>query len=505
MEDITITEPGVLKLLQTLKIHKAPGPDGISPRVLKELAPSIAPMLTMIFKKSYETAEVPSDWREAFVTPIYKKGNKHEAVNYRPVSLTCIACKLMEHIVTSQLMSHAKRYNILYLLQHGFRERRSCETQLLEFIADVTNNTHRGEQTDVLIMDFSKAFDRVSHPKLVKKLASYGVQGKTNAWIQAFLSDRSQKVVLEGEQSYRANVLSGVPQGSVVGPCLFLFYINDIPEQLTATVRLFADDTLAYLTIKSKQDQDKLQEDLNRLAEWEKIWKMDFHPEKCQVMHITRKRQPRPYQYVLHGHVLEVVSEAKYLGVTISSDLRWKTHVTNVTKKANRTLGFLRRNLRINSPQLKTTAYFTLVRPLLEYACTVWDPYIKSEVRQLEQVQRRAARYVLNRHHSTSSVGSMLQELQWPTLEERRRLCRLHMLYKIRHQLVAINGEQYLSTAARVSRRTSNPYSYLVPQSTTDYHRQSFFPRTVRDWNALPDEVVSAPSLEVFKGRVAAY
>ena len=503
MADIAISEQGVLKLLQGLKIHKAPGPDGISPRVLKELSTTIAPMLTLIFQKSYDTGEVPTDWREANVAPIYKKGNKSEAVNYRPVSLTCIACKLLEHIVTSSIMQHAKQYDILYHLQHGFREKRSCETQLLEFVTDLSNNMQSGKQTDVLIMDFSKAFDKVSHTRLVSKLERYGIQGRTNNWIKAFLQDRHQQVVVEGQRSYSAHVRSGVPQGSVLGPSLFLFYINDLPTNLTSTVRLFADDTVAYLTIRSDRDHDKLQSDLDKLAQWEAKWKMEFHPKKCQVMHITRQRKPRISPYTLHGHVLERVDEAKYLGVTVTSDLRWKSHVQNVANKASRSLGFLRRNLRTSSQALKTTAYFTLVRPHLEYACTVWDPYTQQDIKQIEAVQRRAARYVLNRNHATSSVGAMLEQLGWPTLQQRRKQSRLQMMYKITNDLVAIKKDSYMKPITRQTRRTTSSQGYIIPHSSADYHLFSFFPRTLREWMDLPPDVASAPSLEAFKERVA--
>ena len=161
MQDIKITENGVRKMLEQLKIHKAAGPDAISPRVLKELAPQIAPILTIIFRKSYETGILPKDWREAPVAPVYKKGKKCDPANYRPISLTCISCNILEHIITSNIMKHAATNNIFYQLQHGFREKLSCETQLLEFITDITNRTHQGKQTDVLIMDFSKALIRL--------------------------------------------------------------------------------------------------------------------------------------------------------------------------------------------------------------------------------------------------------------------------------------------------------------------------------------------------------
>ena len=244
--EVNITENGVRKLLLKLNIHKACGPDQIVPRVLKELASTIAPILTIIFRVSIDTGVVPEDWRTADIAPIFKKGQKYVAANYRPVSLTCIASKLIEHIVVSNIMGHASTHSILYDYQHGFR---SCETQLIQFVTDINNNLHKGLQTDLLVMDFSKAVDKVSHARLVKKLEYYGVRGKTNNWIENFLGNRKQSVVVEGEKSAYVPVLSGVPQGSVLGPCLFLFYINDIQDGLHSTVQLFADDTILYCIV----------------------------------------------------------------------------------------------------------------------------------------------------------------------------------------------------------------------------------------------------------------
>ena len=249
MADINITESGALKLLKSLKAHKAPDPDQISPRVLKELANVVAPILTTIFRKSYDSGTVPEDWKTTNITPVFKKGKRSDAANYRPISLTCIVCKLMEHILTSHVMKHANDHNILYGLQHGFTGCRSCETQLVEFIDDLAYNMQNGGQIDVAIMDFSKAFDKVGHQRLLK-LDNYGIRGKTNKWTQTFLTNRTQSVVLNGEHSCYTHVKSEVPQGSVLGPCLFLLYINDLLESLVSTVRLFADDSLLYMTIR---------------------------------------------------------------------------------------------------------------------------------------------------------------------------------------------------------------------------------------------------------------
>jgi hypothetical protein len=352
-EEIVITTPGIEKLLRKLKPHKAAGPDDISSRILKELSTEIAPILQIIFQKSYDTSTIPEDWREANVVPIYKKGLTHDPANYRPISLTSICSKVMEHIIASNIMRHARNNNILYKLQHGFLDRRSCETQLLEFQTDILQNLQQNQQTDVLIMDFAKAFDKVSHPHLIQKLAFYGIKGKTIDWITSFLNNRKQRVVLEGEMSDQVPVTSGVPQGSVLGPPLFIYYINDIASNLTSTVRLFADDTVAYLAIKGKDDAVKLQGDLDRLGEWENKWLMKFHPSKCQVLSITKSPNIIMHNYSLHGHILEHVKEAKYLGLTISRDLKWTTHIDNITGQASRTLGFLKRNLQINIPRIK--------------------------------------------------------------------------------------------------------------------------------------------------------
>ena len=232
MQDVNITSEGVTRLIKNVKVHKAPSPDGITPQVMKELSKPVSSVLTTIYRKSYETGEIPGDWKRANVASIFKKGSKQDPNNYRPISLTCISCKLLEHIITSSIMRRAHENSILYSLHHGFRDKRSCETQLLGFVNDLTNSMHEGYQTDVLIMNFSKAFDKVNHCHLVAKLCSYGICRRTSQWIQCFLEGRTQSVVLDGEFSDSVSVLSGVPQGSVLGPCLFLFYISDLTNSL---------------------------------------------------------------------------------------------------------------------------------------------------------------------------------------------------------------------------------------------------------------------------------
>ena len=277
-------------------------------------------------------------------------------------------------------------------------------------------------------------------------------------------------------------VKSGVPQGSVLGPCLFLVYINDLPQKLSSPVRLFADDTALTRKIITPNDPSQLQEDIDLLTEWEHRWSMSFHPQKCSYLPVSRAKSPSTRQYSMHDHTMEQVSSTKYLGVTIQSDLSWSQHINQVSAKANRTLAFLRRNLKTAPTGLKSKAYKALVRPLFEYTCTVWDPHTQKLVDQLEAVQRRAARFALNDYRSTSSVSGMLSKLEWTPLQERRKCLRLSMLGKIIKNQVSVKSN--LKPLPPRSRRGHSNQFQLV-QCRTLYRQNSFFPRTIADWNAL--------------------
>lgn len=255
--------------------------------------------------------------------------------------------------------------------------------------------------------------------------------------------------------------------------------------------------------IECPNDANFLQEDLNTLAEWEQQWRMKFHPNKCTKLTITNKRSPIQVDYQLKSHTLATVSSAKYLGVTVTDDLCWDTHIQSICDKASRTIGFLRRNLNIGSVSIKQQAYFSLVRPLVEYASTVWDPYTQANIQKLEMVQRRAARYVTSRHRNTSSVSDMLQSLNWRSLEARRKDARLCMMFKIDRGLVAIQKEGRLQPPKRHGTRHKHSRAYQPISSRIDKRKMSFFPRTVRDWNALPPEIAELETLEAFKAEVS--
>ena len=468
MGEITVDPKGVLKLLNNLNIHKASGPDGLSARVLKECSSEISPMLALIYNESLAQGTVPDDWRQANVAPVFKKGEKYNAANYRPVSLTCICCKTLEHIIVSNINKHLAFESILADCQHGFRSQRSCETQLVQFYHDMVSNLDgardRGQkQTDVIIMDFAKAFDKVPHRRLLYKLGYYGIRGSTHKWISSWLSERSQKVVLDGQASDPVPVLSGVPQGSVLGPVLFLIFINDLPDNIRSSVRLFADDCVLYRNIKSPIDCQILQDDLNSLSQWETDWQMKFNVAKCHSMRVTRHLPDKQilFDYTLHQQKLEQVQSAKYLGLTITDNLDWGQHVSEISCKATKTMGFLRRNLALAPKHTKEVAYKTSVRPQLEYAAPIWNPYHKLQIQEVEKVQRTAARWTCRRWRNTSSVGDMLDELEWPSLEARREQSSLTFFYKIHSGTVSLDKDKYLTPAPNLQRtRASHDLQY---------------------------------------------
>ena len=255
------------------------------------------------------------------MSTVFKKGQRYDPANYGPVSLTCLCCKILEHVIVSDVLKHLDHHKILSDCQHGFCARRSCDTQLVTLCHDLTSSLDKGIQIDMLVLDFSKAFDRVPHQRLLQNLQHFRVQGSLHSWIASFLSDRTQSVVVEGSSSDSVPVVSGVPQGSVLGPMLFLLFINDLPDKIASNTRLFADDCIVYRHINDTSDCEALQEDLNMLAEWETKWGMAFHPQKCSVLSVTRSRNPFKFNYRLKGHILELQDYTKYLGVDMQSSL----------------------------------------------------------------------------------------------------------------------------------------------------------------------------------------
>ena len=399
-------------------------------------------------------------------------------------------------------MHHLDTHNILLDTQFGFRSHHSCESQLLLTVDDLARGINNRQQIDIGILDFSKAFDKVPHLRLLHKLEHYGVVGNTLTWLTAFLSGRSQQVALNGVLSSPVEVTSGVPQGSVLGPILFLVYINDIAAGIQSNLRLFADDCILYKPINCPEDHTVLQQDLNTLTDWATLWQMEFNIRKCNILQISNTHTKSTYTYTMHGIPLTYVNEHKYLGVWMNNTLQWHTHVTKTCNKANRTLGFLQRNLKNAPTHLKQLAYRQLVLPLMDYCATIWDPYHQGDIKRLEMVQRRAARFVLNRpwnHTGNESVNEMLSVLKWPLLQARRKYLRLVLLFNVVNHLLYIPDQYLPSPATLSSTRSNHPLKFYHYQPSNDIYRYSFFPRTIPEWNKLPFADIATQSLAEFK------
>ena len=315
-------------LLQNLKANRSPVPDKIHPLVLKHCSYELAPILKVIFTQSLNTCSIPLDWILVNVTPVYKKGNKDLPVN---ICLTSVCSMVMEHVIYHSIMSHLNRNDVLSGSQHGFRAGYSCSIQLILLIEDLNFHMDHNFQVDMILLDFSKAFDTVSHCHLLKKLKFYHIENQVIHWIEKWLTLRKQHVLLDRESSA---VSSSVPQGTVLGPLMLLIYINDITEDISSQLRLFTDDCLLYFPIKSEQDSILLQRDLDTLSQWAKVWQMRLNLSKCTVMRCTRSHNHIIVNYSLYRSTLSVTHKHMYLGVMLDDHLSWSIHVTNVANKA---------------------------------------------------------------------------------------------------------------------------------------------------------------------------
>ena len=286
LDKITVTLEEVEKALIGLKPDKSPGPDNLHPKVLYETRKEICVPLYMIFIQSIQEGNIPNDWQKAIVVPIFKKGSKKEPSNYRPVSLTSVVCKLCETLIRKNVMNYMLQNHLFSDDQYGFRPGRSCVVQLLEILDEWTKLLDNGNPVDIVYLDFSKAFDTVSHERLLFKLHKLGIRGSVLNWIKSFLTDREQCVRVGTNTSSWSEVISGVPQGSVLGPVLFLCFINDQPNVVEGIVKIFADDTKLYACVSKEEKCEALQKDLDNLCNWSEWWKLSFNSKKCKVLHV---------------------------------------------------------------------------------------------------------------------------------------------------------------------------------------------------------------------------
>ncbi|BHF63234.1 hypothetical protein SprV_0200622600 [Sparganum proliferum] len=394
IESVSFDEATVRKELMTLNESKSPGPDDIPPKLLKELAAELAKPLSMLFQASFEAGCLPADWKSARITPLHKGGSKASANNYRPISLTSICCKLMEKIIKRELMRFLEQHNLLSDAQHGFRTGRSCVTNLLNCLERWTRSVDEGNALHVVYIDFKKAFDSVPHQRLLHKLSRIGVRGNLLKWIQSFLLDRCQTVHVGGQQSTEVTVESGVPQGSVLGPTLFIIYVNDCVSELDCGVAMFADDIKLWSVIRTADDEEHLQANLNRLQQWSKDWLLPFNEKKCNILRVGRARSPNHMAYCLNGIPLQEVDSQKDLGVWITTSLKPSLHCTKIAKSAMSVLYLVKRTFSAFDEDCFAKVFRTFVRPQLEFAIQAWRPWTAKDISILERVQRRATKLV---------------------------------------------------------------------------------------------------------------
>ena len=500
---LNIQQEDVRKELSSLNPSKSSGPDNIPARLLKEGASEIAPSLAKIFQLSLHLERVPSVWKDVNVVPLHKRGDKSDAKNYRPISLTSVVSKVMERMVRQHLYDHLSTNGLVSDTQHGFRPGRSCESQLLDSVHVWYKSMEGRKSVDVLFLDMSKAFDRVPHTYLLDKLRMMGVDGVLLSWLRDYLSSRRQRCIVEGCASGWLPVSSGVPQGTILGPLLFLLYVNDIADNLNSKVALFADDCVLYREVQTKDDQLELQNDLNKIFMWSTKWKMSFNPEKCKLLQVGRiKRQSLPPLYFLDGQELPAATEHKHLGVTLTSKLCWSCHIDKTVAKARKVWGVIQRTTRGASVFAKLPLYKSLVVPLLEYASPVWSPHTKKDIQKLEKVQRHVTKAILGYQEIDYETRLCLLGLDY--LEDRRKIKDLTTCYKYMNGFIDVDRHHF-SPSHFLRTRSHNDSKLQVHFCRTNYFLFSFFNRVVTSWNSLPNFVVSAQNPNLFKKHLLLY
>ena len=504
--NITITREDIQRRLEKINVNKSCGPDNIHPFVLQSTAKAVSIPLKHIFTNSVCKGECPTDWKSANVTPIHKKGDRTLPTNYRPVSLTSQVCKVLESIVREHLLGHLKRNNIISDKQHGFRQGRSCLTNLLDTLDTWTKILDDDHGIDVAYLDFRKAFDLVSHRHLIYKMSKYGITGQTLKWIEDFLYDRTQRVVVRGAVSKDFRVTSGVPQGSVLGPILFLIFINDLPLEVISPLNLFADDSKIFTTIlkdgaevtNNNTGWAALQRDLDITKQWADKWKMEFNVDKCKIMHLGRLNPG--HTYTMDGVELTVTTEEKDLGVLVDNKLDFGKHIKDIVKKANQRIGLIKRGFDCLDKEMFMNLYPVLIRPLLEYCVQVWSPHKQGDIDLIERVQRRATKIIPALKHLP--YEERLRRLKLTTLEERRVRGDMIETYKLLTGKEDIKPDRFFTKAeVRGDPDLTHNMKIFKHRFEKDIRKYFMMNRVIEGWNLLDKEVVEVEKTSAFKKK----
>jgi len=501
MKEIVVTEEAVYTKLKELKTDKAPFPEGVHPLMLKNLAEELAKPITMLYRKSLENKRLPVSWKCSSISVIFKKGIKTLAENYRPISLTCILCKILESIIREHLVDHMLKNALFTDKQYGFIGGRSTALQLLRVLDEWSEAIDEGKDVDVVYMDYRKAFDTVPHKRLIEKVKAYGFAETIVGWLEDFVTGRKQRVQIKGSSSEDKDVKSGIPQGSVLGPFLFLLYVNDLPEQVTSFVYLFADDNKVWKDIANNMDKQTLQHDLDEIHKWSKIWLLQIHPDKLAHVHIGNEMETPQYEYMVGDMIVKYSDMEKDLGVHIDNKLAFDRHITEKIKSANKMAGWIRRSFDYLDKDIFKLLYTSLVRFHLEYCAVVWNPHLWKHIDMIEAVQIRATKMVPGLRSMTYT--ERLKTLKLPTMTYRRLRGDMITVYKIMKGLYHKECCPKLPTLMeKTGREGRQPLQLYQERSNRDLRKHSFTQRVVSVWNTLPSYVVKAESINDFKSKL---
>ena len=396
-------------------------------------------------------------------------------------------------------MSYLEKNKLLSSDQHGFRQGRSCTTQLLEVMEIWSNFIDEGLAFDTIYLDFSKAFDKVPHKRLCSKINSYGIKGHLSNWIKSFLENRHQSVAIQQIKSSSRPVTSGIPQGSVLGPLLFVIYINDLPEEIESTIKIFADDTKIFRAISKSLDSTTLQNDLNKLITWSKTWLLPFNYEKCVTVHYGNNN-PRSI-YKIDNNQINSSNSEKDLGVHFDNKLKFSPHIRNIVAKANSRVGLIRKHFSNLTPQIFLPLYKALIRPILEYASVIWNPSLIQDSKEIEKVQRRATKLVSGNFNLPYS--DRLKRLKLDSLVFRRRRYDLIQVFRIVKKIDNINFNNFFELHDGPNTR-GHQLKLKKPRANSTFKLNSFSHRVINDWNNLPASTVGKSSINSFKTALKA-
>ena len=499
-----ITPSKVLDILQILKLGKASGLDSISHQMLKKTCNTVCVPLSLLFNLSLSKSEFPTQWKTASVMPLFKKGDKSLISNYRPISLLSAVGKVFERIVFKEVFNHLISNNLLYKFQSGFIPGHSTVHQLIEIYYRICMSLDDHCITTLILCDISKAFDRVWHTGLLLKLKAYGVDGKLFKWFESYISSRKQCVFINNSKSPLVNTNAGVPQGSVLGLLLFLLYVNDIADNLLSLTRLFADDTsLSYSSQSPYTIEDVINSDLESISIWSTQWLVNFNPQKTKAMVFSNINLPNDIEITFQDKLVEFVTCHKHLGITFDSNGKFHTHIVNIIKSASQRLCALRKLKYALNRHYLSRIYLIFIRPILEYACELWDGCSQQDSDNLEKLQIEAGRIVTGLP-LFASRQSIYSETGWELLSDRRRVRRLSLFYSIHNK----SAPDYLcdlmplpvGSVSQYNLRNSN--NYVLPNCRLEITKKSFFPSTTRDWNNLSPEIRNSGNINIFKRKI---